>query len=1281
MKHKYPISNSLNPMALGGFFMLMSNLQFFRQQAFRCRLMACLATAAYISTAGAATLDLADNALEVISAVEPNIVILTDDSGSMDLGIMATGPESGNDGELTFNGRLYSYAHPAPGSSGNSPAINIFIREDAPTEEHLKNVLNVASPYHGVWRAWNKDFNRIYYNPDVTYKPWVGLNKSSVAYGAANPAQALYNPYEPTNGSLNLTAVTPNYSSRYGGSNITVNGFYPARYYTWTDSDNDGYADAGEPHQLIEIRQSGCSSGASCPSTFTRSKFNSSTGLGRSDCATDNGNGTVTCTYSEEIQNFANWFSYYRKRGLAANANFGFIIEDNTTARIGYATIHNNNAVAIPVASMNVSVKSGNKKSLLDKIYQTKPGGGTPLRQNLKNVGEYYNCKTNNSHIFSSVLPLSTCPILAAPAGTCQQNYTVFMTDGFYNGPEPYSPVANIDSDTSNEFDGGATADGWNNTLGDVAMDFYKKDLSSLNDDVSATAKDVLRYPEPNADYPVNAKGEPDPMHQHMATFTIGLGVSGTLSSMPADPEQFPFPWPNPTSSQSAKIDDLRHAAYNGRGDFLQATNPVILQQGLEAIFEEIGQSGGAASAVAFNTQNIESGSLVFRAFFDTKLNTGDLVAQKVNLDGTISPVETWSAAKQLDSKTPSARVIITYKDTGLTSAGLPFAWNQLTTGASSQQNDLNLPQPANIAASVGSDRLNWLRGVKTKEGPSFDDGQFRERGEKGLLGDLVHSAPVFVGKPEFNNRDNPPYPNASANIVYSKFKQDNKTRKGLVYVGANDGMLHAFEAETGNEVFAYIPNLVFQNLSKLTDPDYTHRFYVDLTPSVGDVFMNGNWATVLVGGLGKGGKGYYALDITNPTAFNTEATAKDKVMWEFTEADTGSVGNSDLGFSYSQPIIAMTNSLSGGEQRWAAIFGNGYNSTTSTGNAALYILFLDGGTDGVWTSGTDFIKISTPNGKAQSADGTTPNGIGGIRAVDIDTNGTVDYIYAGDLQGNLHRFDLKSGNTNQWSNNGVLYQATYGTPAKAQPITNRPIVVKHPGAAGFIVIFGTGSWMTNTDQSSSDIQSMYGVWDDLGNLPNNGSPAVSASTLVEQVFTNQPTAINNFSVRTLTNNPIQWKNTGGNQVRGWRIDLDVPPAGSGSGVEFPGERAVRNFQLRGGLLFVNTVIPKPTNQCSAGVGGFELGFNPITGGSGSKVIFDLNNDGVFDIKDNVDQVDDDANIVTGLRFDESTPADSSFIGNTRVTQTSDKTVRTTKTNTDLDAGTGRQSWREIQPY
>jgi len=506
--------------------------------------------------------------------------------------------------------------------------------------------------------------------------------------------------------------------------------------------------------------------------------------------------------------------------------------------------------------------------------------------------------------------------------------------------------------------------------------------------------------------------------------------------------------------------------------------------------------------------------------------------------------------------------------------------------------------------------------------------------------------------------------------------------------------MLHAFDTNDGEEVFAYVPNILMGDLSELTDPDYSHRFYVDLSPAIGDIYFTPesgtnssdlSWNTVLIGGLAAGGKGYYALNITDPTDLDSEAEAKNNVLWEFTEADDGGVGSSDLGYTFSQPVMSMSNADDGsGNKVWVAIFGNGYNSTSTDGDAALYILRIEEGQDGVWTSGTDFIKISTGNGKAESTDGTTPNGIGGVRAVDTDLDGTVDYVYAGDLQGNLYRFDLSSSNTSNWSagNMKVLFQAKYKASDSfardiVQPITTSPIVVKHPDETGFIVITGTGSWMTTGDATSTDIQSIYGVWDDMSNNPT-ATMTSTTNQLVEQVFTNHTSAEHGFTVRTLTNNDVVWDNQGNSAtyVKGWYIDLDVTEA-SGTAIEYPGERAVRNLQLRGGILFVNTVIPKDTAACSVGVGGYELAFNPITGGSGETVIFDLSNNGGFGDEDNVGDNEGAANIVTGIQFNGGTPSDAAFIGSRRMTQVGDE-IRSFDTNTGTSSSSGRTSWREI---
>ena len=438
--------------------------------------------------------------------------------------------------------------------------------------------------------------------------------------------------------------------------------------------------------------------------------------------------------------------------------------------------------------------------------------------------------------------------------------------------------------------------------------------------------------------------------------------------------------------------------------------------------------------------------------------------------------------------------------------------------------------------------------------------------------------------------------------------------------------------------------------------------------------------------GLGAGGNGYFALNVTNPGDLDTEAEAKDNVLWEFTPADdldttlpiVADGNDMNLGLTFSEPLIAMSNASDGTNQRWVAIFGNGYNSTSTDGDAELYVLFIDGGQDGDWTRGTDFVKLSTGNGKAESGDGTTPNGISGLRGIDTDLNGTVDIVYAGDLQGNVYRFDLSGTSESVWQSSSVqtLYTATYSGDGTVQPITNAPIVIKHPSEDGFIVIVGTGSYITNADATSTDIQSIYGLWDDLAD-PSDSITPVTTARLQEQTFTNQAATVNGFTVRTLTDNSITWGHNG-TKKEGWFIDLDVPVAGGGA-VEFPGERAIRNFQIRGNFMFVNTVIPKASTACNTGPGGFELGFLPETGGSGENTVFDTNGDGIFDADDNVNATDGAANVASGLRFDDATPTDSSFIGNRKVTQTSDKKIRSTATNTDGGNKTGRHSWREIE--
>lgn len=1258
----------------------------------------------------AGPLNIANNPLEIANNVEPNVMVLNDDSGSMDWSILSPGTTEGK------------YIISCPGCPYLDYAYiqadpeNIFFYT-VPSETTMNNInafngnFFVVNNYNedqwrGVWRTLNHNYNTVYYNPDVQYKPWPGVDDSGTLFGNANPAAARVDPYVSTSATFNLTTnntfvtgIPIPFSPFFFNFNETA---YPARYYTWTDTDGDTDVDFDDAHQLVEIRTSGaCSTGAICPTTFTRRGT-------REDCggSKDEPDVLVTCSVAQELQNYANFYSYYRRRELTAKGAITTALDPVTNIRVGMATINNNTNNRIQVASMNSEASTGNKLALFDAIYKTQSSSGTPLRRNLAALGEYFACNSGNIFGTGSSSPgNANCPVLASPAGECQQNFTILMTDGFWNGNDP--AVGNADGDENNSgtpqgpFDGGSYADNFNNTLADVAMHYYERDLhSSLQDEVPLTTRDTNQY---------IGTAEPfEKMHQHMTTYTVGFGVKGALNAFPDDAKTAPATfggnasgWPDPEATTTGKIDDLRHAAWNSRGDFLSAADQTELTNSLDAIFKDIQDGTGSASAIAFNTQDLQSGSRVFRAFFDTTRNSGKVVAQSITLTGEILPAELWNAsdllADRINSTNPPStdnRIIITYDDNNFT--GIPFKWSDLNPG---QQAKLKSPTIINNPPTpddLGKNRVNYLRGHADNEGTNFNSGEFRPRtntttGKREILGDVVHSTPFFVGAPAAANRDQAPFPTSTGDL-YSEFVSAYSNRTEVVYVGANDGMLHGFNANDGSEIMAYVPNSILSSITELTDPDYTHNYFVDMTPAVQHAFFaptsgtNANissWNTVLIGGLGAGGPGYFALNVTNPANLTTEAGAADEVMWEFTQSDdvgTGPTNNNlNLGIHIREPIIGMSNvDGANGEKRWVAIFGNGYNSASADGDAELYVLFLDGGLDGIWTRGTDFIKINTGNGKAESADGSTPNGLGAIRPIDINADGTIDVVYAGDLQGNVYRFNLSSttvsGLTNS-ANNPVqtLFQARYNASnGPIQPITNRPIVVKNPNETGFIVLIGTGSYFTVDDATNTDIQSIYGLWDDFTNPSDNIVP-VSYNRLQEQTLTNSGT-VSGTTVRTLSNNTFTF-GTNGQRKQGWVIDLDVT---SGGVIEFPGEKAVRNFLLRGDFVFVNTVLPKDKISCKVGPGSFTLGFNPVTGGSGSVPVFDINNDGVFDADDNVGGVDGANNVVSGRRNDKTTLSDSSTIGDFLVSSGADKSIDKVRINIGDSSATGRHSWREI---
>lgn len=1271
---------------------------------------------------------LAQTPLELPIGPEPNVLVIMDDSGSMHWDILT----DQNSGVYYYDSGNYVY-YVSPATSGGSVYGSTNV---APSEESVSD--------QGVWRLRNSTYNTVYYNPAIRYDPWNGLDANDVEFQDSSPTAARHNPLNasPTTNltvPITYTGRAPvsleqcgNVCVRYqwvyrrgrwrsscavyeyrcstssGFQEVVSTDYYIPRYYRWMDKDADAELDstpspfldaANSEGELVEIKP--VASGGS--DSYLK-------GTDRTDCETL----ADSCTYAEELQNFANWFTYSRNRELTAKTALGQVVSKAENIRIGYAVL-NRSTRRLPITSMNTSDRTGAKAALLDEIYQTVPGGGTPLRRALNKAGRYYECRSGDSMgSSSSSLPGdAACPILAAPEGNCQQNFTLLFTDGTWNGSSP--SLGNKDSDNSTNFDGGVYASSYYTSLADVAMHYYERDLhNALNNEVPTTGRDQV-----GAAVDAFESASNEIMHQHMSTYTVGFGVIGQVApeDVPTDYTQS-FNWGSPTTS-ARKIDDVLHAAVNGRGEYLSASNTKQLADALAAAFKEFAQGSGAASAVSFNSQEVQEDTLVFRAFYNTKINTGDLVAQKLTEDGLIEePV--WSSAEKLDLQTFDSRQIITYDPA--TNLGIPFR----PTNLNADQRDVFIYDPSDTLSQAQKDaqvidKVRYLRGDNSNEGPT---GNLRERPSiKGRLGDIVHSTPVFVGKPNRLNRDAVPYPQSQ---LYSTFKDNNFNRDSMIYVAANDGMLHGFSSLDGTEVFGYIPNSLMlskygRDVTELFNYEYSHKYFVDLTPAINDVYLdtdnNGSkeWASVLIGGHGAGSKAYYALDVTDPSLLN-ESNAGRVVLWEFTDDDdtyptdahgspllTAANGQrqdqlspaqpvKDLGYSFSVPTLAMSNLVdSDGQQKWVVIFGNGYNSTA--GIAKLFVLFADKGTDGTWchpdmvynsslTPATlpsgcvgkqDFVKLGTGFGVPDSGPREGfPNGLGTPRAIDVDANGTVDYAYAGDVLGNFFRFDLTSNDFRDWSSTKI-FEATYdnnGT-TEIQPITTQPIVVRHPTEPdGFIVIFATGSYITIADGVDNKVQSIYGLWDRLG-------PAfIHKSDLVNQFYTNVNDATFG-NVRLLSNRDVDYSAVAGR--KGWYNDLDVVSEGGTVGLdnaEFPGEKAIRNIQLKGGLIFVNSVIPRSDTSCVDVAGGFALSFCPGSGGLScldNRGIFDLDNDGDFDVDDEVD-----GRVVAGIRFEDAVPTDSSFIGEERITQLSDKSMDRTRTNTGGGANTGRLSWKQL---
>lgn len=850
----------------------------------------------------------------------------------------------------------------------------------------------------------------------------------------------------------------------------------------------------------------------------------------------------VTAGSAAALTNYANWYSYYRKRAFLMKAGVGeaFAALEQNKYRIGLFFINSiNSGAGSKNSDLAIDTFAGTHRSnWFTRLYESRGGGYTPLRGALSRMGRMYAGK------ISGWDPVQY---------SCQRNYTILSTDGYWNtnnettsyGPKDMDGTANVgDQDgatgvTKPELDSSKAQ----NTLADVAYYYYHNDLRKGDqEDGACNALDADDLCRDNVTPTgTNVTVDDVAQHQHMTTFTVGLGVNGTLvyqddykastSGDYFDITQGSKNWPNPvngTNDDDERIDDLWHAAVNGRGTYFSAKDPKDLAKGLNNALNSIKSStGSGAAAATSNLQPTAGDDAIYIATYRTQQWYGELNAYTMALDtGLISDTPSWEASGLLKARIGSNgdsedRKI--YTADGTSRILFKVATGGLTTTQQAYFDNTKLSQygewsTEQKAAATPSLLVNYLRGHDRYEVQSDTYGTdhprlYRDRQK--VLGDIIHSQPIYVKASPYNYSDD----------GYSAFKISNASRLPTLYVAANDGMLHAFDATSrettsGKERWAYVPPMVLPELWRLADRNYdnNHRFYLDGPLVVSDAYIGGAWKTVLIGAMGKGGRGYYALDVTNPDS--------PQPLWHFT-ADN----NPNVGYSYGIPFITKL-----GDGTWVAVVTSGYNNIPEGGKYAdadgkgyVFVLNLSNGSV-IKTISTGVGTVANPAGLAKL----------NLKVLDFSLDNTAKGAYGGDLLGNMWRFDLDAGTATKL--------AALGT---GKPIMTTPEIVDVEGKK--VIYFGTGRYLGEDDLADTNTQSIFAIKDD-------GSTVSDLGQLVQQTVSGTAPA------RVVSKNTVDWATK-----YGWYINL--PDSG---------ERVTIDPQVFFGTLLIATTVPT-ASACQPG--------------------------------------------------------------------------------------------------
>jgi len=1010
--------------------------------------------------------------------------------------------------------------------------------------------------------ARDPEYNRAYYNPATIYLPW---RRADGTYEPNSPVNAaLEDPRTQYGGTTFDFTTTKSTSATFPSGTILTAG---TEYYT---SDNGcgltknswtvASADVTMPKDCaIAFKyypaQVYLSTGAAAPPGFDTSKRVLVKGAGpqgadlyRYDFAS--GNFASTAAYDSALQNFANYWTYYGNRNRAMISAMTQSMADVTNMRVGYFTI-NPTPPSGNVTMYNIDTPA-DRDALYVKMRALWGNNATPTRTATAYMIEQFR-RTD-----------SGAPVQLV----CQKNAGMLFTDGYTNESNSGGfNVGDTDSSLPAPFGGGVAS---SNTIADFAADGY---YTNLRPDLPAG-----KVPVPGA----CSSATPDPRldcnkNLHVNFYGVTLGSRGKVYDV--DPAATADPYANPpawaalgtTKLQPENVDDIWHASLTSRGEFINAQSPAAITEAMRRILVSVGAGTTPSGTLALTGSRVGTGSLTVVPGYTATNNSTDwystLVGERVSSDPLtgVTYTKVWDASALLPA-TARSNIWFANAATGVTPTVVPFSASAVTLESLCSDSLASCTQTGSrsIAGKLGitlDQAVAYLMGDASLE-VSGSTGKLRSRTTR--LGDIVNSTPIVTsaivdfGYRAIRTVSGPtvtyPYQASYASYLAAKKAAD----RPMVYVGANDGMLHGFDATTGQEAFAFIPSAVAGHLGNLLFPYdpadkeaqvFRHTYYVDGPIQVSDAYVGGAWKSVLVGTTGAGGRGVFALDVSDPSSFSATS-----VLWELNDKVTAAASNNGslkigdyVGSVLGKPVIVPVRSGSG--VAWKAIFGNGYNSISR--KAALFVVDLQ-------TGATTIIPA------AEAGRDAIANGLGNIVALDRwagdgsgnDTvrgrDGVADTVYAADQNGALWKFDLRDSSVG-----ATPFFIAEDNAGARQPILGGIEAAAGPGG-GTMLYFGTGSFSFNGDKADTQLQSFYAVND-------RGGGSVARSDLVRQEITENASGLRQSTANI----------AGG---AGWFIDLGVK---SGNSYTQAGERVVGYPRVENGIVFFTTYTPKTTGDCA----------------------------------------------------------------------------------------------------